>query len=694
MPIEVEGPDGVVIEFPDDTPPDTIKGVMAKRYPVEKPSGKRGQTSWNGLTAEYDVPEGATDEQLQQASYDALTKAHPGKKIPPPRAFRVQRPDNSVMGSIKDTATNIARAAGALPDLLAQAGGALMNGLGNVGAFIATGGGANKAPNALAVADSMRQWGNQQANGSTISGELEKLNPGASERPGALMDQMFGGMLVPIGPKAAKVPARNALAPSAQQGVRGVDPLAPVVSGATRTAMGRDIVEQGKRAGGRTLTSDVLPPKTFMGKAVQSIGERVPLLGTGGVRAAQQAERIESVRNVAREYGAAIGDDMASPAIDDVMADFAKTRGAEVARHAKAKKAIVEGIPGEVSTPHTAAALDEQIAKFSTVDTPAAKTLVGKLQGWKESLVVAGGAEKTGILDASGNSITRAVAPQGKGLSTIDLIRAEMGEAFKDPSLASIKTAGEKALQSIYGPMKTDMAAFIKTNGGPEKLAQWQKANLALSGMADELNVSTLRGVLRSGKGTPEDIGKLLFSNKPSLVRRLYNNLSDEGRARAETALFQRVLEKSGGMAETSPEKFLTQIKTLGRGLGVFIPEHGMARLDGLTRWLNSTRRAGQAGVATNSGQQAIPFLVGGAAVSHPWLVGGGALLARAYESAPVRDAFLKLGRTKAGSPQEVIQMNRVIGMIAPMIERAKPALNDNVGVAAAASDSEENQQK
>ncbi len=33
--IEVEGPDGTVIEFPEGTPPETIKAVMAKQYPKE-----------------------------------------------------------------------------------------------------------------------------------------------------------------------------------------------------------------------------------------------------------------------------------------------------------------------------------------------------------------------------------------------------------------------------------------------------------------------------------------------------------------------------------------------------------------------------------------------------------------------------------------------------------------------------------
>jgi hypothetical protein len=32
MSIEVTGPDGAIHEFPDDTSPDVIKGVMAKHY--------------------------------------------------------------------------------------------------------------------------------------------------------------------------------------------------------------------------------------------------------------------------------------------------------------------------------------------------------------------------------------------------------------------------------------------------------------------------------------------------------------------------------------------------------------------------------------------------------------------------------------------------------------------------------------
>lgn len=635
MPIEVEGPDGAVIEFPDGTPPATMQAAMRKHYASSRP------------------------------------------KAP------AQRP--SVSTAIKQGAGDFARDVTngffALPDMLSQAGNAITNAVTNAGVAVADP--LLRAAGADGAANSLGRFARTAtaAPAPTMRGLNQRINPEAPGRQSSsLPGELIGGALMPFGPKAAKTPIR---APNA---------LATVA----KPTAAREVVDAGKKAGVRVMTSDVKPPKTFIGKGVQQLGERVPFLGTGGNRSAQQAERSEAVRNLAREYGAAQGDELTAPAIDGVMADFAATRGAEVSRFAKAKTAIIEGTQGQVPVGNTVAAIDKQIDKFSKVETDGAKSLVAKLQGWKQSLTIPGRTEATGILDASGNPIVRTIAPQGKDLATIDLIRAEMGQVFKDPSLAAIKDAGQKSLESIYGPMKTDMGAFIKQAGGPEKLAQWNKSNLVLAGMADELKVSTLRSVLRTGKGTPEEVGRILFSNKPSLVRRLYANMSGEGRAKAQAAVLQRAIEKSGGMENTSPEKFITQMTSLGRTAGIHFPEADLARVQGLTRVLKATARAGQANVMTNSGQQLAPVAVGAVGVSHPWLVGGGALLARAYESAAVRDALLKLSRTAPGSKQEAIQLGRASGVIAPLIQKYGAAVNDNTMVSAAArqSDEQQNQQQ
>lgn len=633
----------------------------------------------NGKTYTIEGPEGATVEQVRA---EILRRDPSAGRAAAPRP--AQRPSigNALMEAANTTAARVTEGMAGPLEMLSTPGRLVNRGLnrmiGGAGDAVLRGLGMNGPANSLMKATQSADRG--LANSRPVTTVTERNSPLDQRTGGAMGDfvgQMAGGMLLPVpgGPKARpRIPTAPARATAAQQ-----------------------VVREGQRQGVRVMTSDVRPPRTFVGKSVQSLGERVPILGTGGGRAAQQTERVEAVRNLAREYGAATGDDLTAPALTDVMDDFARTRGAEVSNFARTKTAIIEGLQGPVAVPNTTRALDAQIAKFSKVDTPAARTLVSKLEGWKQALLVPGRTEATGLLDASANPIVRTIAPQGKGLSTIDLIRAEMGQAFKDPSLASIKDAGEKAMQSIYGPMKSDMGAFIKTVGGPDKLAQWNKSNAMLSGMADELSVTTLRGVLRSGKGTPEDVAKILFSNKPSLVRRLYNNTSSEGRMKAQAAILQRAIEKSGGMEATSPEKFVTQVGALGKSIGVFFPEQDMARIDGLTRLLKSTARAGQAGVMTNSGQQAVPFLVGGAAVSHPWLVGGGALLARAYESAPVRNALLKLGRAPAGSKAEGIMMERAAVALSSQISKltegwAVVGLNDNVGVSAAAGDGQEYQ--
>jgi hypothetical protein len=110
------------------------------------------------------------------------------------------------------------------------------------------------------------------------------------------------------------------------------------------------------------MTSDVVPPRTFASKWLQTIGERIPGAGTGGVRRAQQTERIEAVRNVLREFGA----DDAARAADDVMKDLATKRGADLAKYTGLKTEVIErlGETGIVPMTKTVQAIDEQIAKL------------------------------------------------------------------------------------------------------------------------------------------------------------------------------------------------------------------------------------------------------------------------------------------------------------------------------------------
>jgi len=415
-----------------------------------------------------------------------------------------------------------------------------------------------------------------------------------------------------------------------------------VVPAAKATAAERAIVAEGEKIGVPVLTSDVAPPRTFMGKAAQAAGERVPFVGTGPVREAQQTARVQAVRDVLTEYGAA----SAAQASDAVMADLAATRRAELGKLTGLKGEVITRLSqaGTVPVPGATSAIDQQIAKLRGLKTKELEPVIARLEDWKQSI-------------------------QGQNLTNIEDLRKQLGESFKAPELASVRSTGEKSLSSIYGALRDDMSAFIRDNGQPQDIAKWQDANKKLASMTGELKTAALKTALDRGTESPEAIRGLLFSSKPSDVRLLYRNLSDAGRENAKAALLAQAAEKATTNDVLSVERFVSQVDKLGPQFGVFFKGDDKRRVEGLTRVLGATRRAAEAGVMTSSGQQAVPAVTalaagqvtGSTLGSLAALTGAGAA-ARLYESPMVRNLLLRLPSTKVGSPEEAAILKRVAG--------------------------------
>ena len=81
-----------------------------------------------------------------------------------------------------------------------------------------------------------------------------------------------------------------------------LSPIARAVGG--RASQGiKDLIKQANAKNVDILTTDVLPPETFVGRTVQQLGEKLGVLGTGGKRAAQQRARTDIVEGLAQEMG-------------------------------------------------------------------------------------------------------------------------------------------------------------------------------------------------------------------------------------------------------------------------------------------------------------------------------------------------------------------------------------------------------
>jgi len=272
-------------------------------------------------------------------------------------------------------------------------------------------------------------------------------------------------------------------------------------------------------------------------------------------------------------------------------------------------------------------------------------------------------------------------ALQNQSLSNIETLRKQIGEAFKAPELSSVRGTGEESLSRIYGPLREDMTDFIRQNAGQEVLNKWQVANKELANLANELKVSSLKTALRKADQTPEAVGALLFSNKPSDVRALFRNLSPEGKRAARIAIMNRAAQKAGGMENISPDRFANEVKRLGEQIGITFPEDELARINGLVRALDLTKRAGQAGVTPPTGVQAVPLLFvdvlsstfGGpmGATGVAATIGG---LARLYESKAVRGLLTSLGKAKQGSEAEKRFIGQLENAVAKQLAKMTPA--------------------
>jgi hypothetical protein len=415
-------------------------------------------------------------------------------------------------------------------------------------------------------------------------------------------------------------------------------------------------VREAEEAGIRVMTSDALPPTTFASKWLRRTGEMIPYAGTGGPRAAQQQERIDASVDLLRNYGVSERSAADNSVISAVANDLMKRRGENLTKYTGMKNEVINRLAnGEpVDVTRAVAKIDEEIGRLRNISSTQFKPIIDRLQTWKDDLT---GKTVVDLPDGTQQTVLK-----GQPIDSIEVLRRQIGQSFEDPSLASVRSEGEKVLSRIYAPLREDMAEFIRTNGERRDFDKWNIANKQLSKMAEELDIGVLKNSLAKGDATPEVVRSMLFSNKPSDVKLLYRSLSADGKRNARTAVLQEAFDKIGGNFENlSPDQFKRQMIRLGSQIGVFFSGQDLKAAEGLVRALKMTEQAGAAGVAPATGVQGVP-IVGAALLTDLLGTAGGALvggasiggLARLYESAPVRNLLLKIPQVAKGSPQEL----------------------------------------
>ncbi len=415
-------------------------------------------------------------------------------------------------------------------------------------------------------------------------------------------------------------------------------------------------IQEAKDVGVDVMTTDAIPPSTFAAKWLQQTSEIIPIAGTGGLRKAQQIQRIKAISDLVRQYGVKFGNDI--EILEDATKSLLRQRKSDLTKYTDMKKSVTENPDlnqaGKVDVSNTIKQIDEEIFTLQRLRSAQTKEAIKILTDWKRSLV-------------------------NQNLAEVEKLRKFIGEAFEAPNLANIKTMGQEALNRIYAPLKEDMRNFVINFGKKNDVKRFDVSFNKLADMAGELKNNALSGVLHKGEQTPEIVTRLIFSRKPSEMKLLYKNLDSVGKENARSAIIAKMFKDSlNNDMGISPEKFKAQIKKMSDNLGVFFNEKDLDSVLGLGKVLRLTQRASQANINPATGQilqipilsmfiqntlGMSPFSLQGAGAT---LVGLGTIggIGRVIESPIMRNLLMKLGKTSDGSPEEAKLLKRIDDII------------------------------
>ncbi|RNW28990.1 DNA transfer protein [Citrobacter werkmanii] len=419
---------------------------------------------------------------------------------------------------------------------------------------------------------------------------------------------------------------------AAYRGIRGT--IAPEAQQAIQFANAADVPLH---------TTDVLQPNSRVGRMAQTTAENIPFAGTSSMRAGQQEARSQLVDEFASRFGEY------DPSI---VVGSLKAKSSGIRRAAGNRLEQVQNAMAGVNIQPSRAIqqIDNEIADLQKLGGAADNETISKLKVYRDELSRNAGAN----------------GPMAMDLQQLSALRSQFRQDVKGERQALINRS-EAAVNRVYNAMTGDIDSAIGQNLGNDTLRRYKQANAIYADEANKLQNTRLKNVIMKGDLTPEVVNNMLFSKNKSEVQNLYRSVGQIGRAQMRNGIIGKAMEKSGG----SPDQFLRQVNLMSNQTGIAFKGRDAAYLKGLKNYLESTKRAGQAGVTTPTGQQTIPFILGIGSATNPALVGAGGgygLLARLYESEPARNAMLRLANTPRGSTafeKALAEVERAVNSVA-----------------------------
>lgn len=390
------------------------------------------------------------------------------------------------------------------------------------------------------------------------------------------------------------------------------------------------------------MTSDVIPPKNAFTRGLTQDAEGA-LLGTGSKRAEQYAKRSQLVKKQLEKYG----EYSPSVVVDDLYGSL-KSRKDSAGR-------VIEDITTKmgdtpVDTSKSIKVIDNVLTRANRLGKVANKDLIRGLSDLREELAKPD--IDFGLLRELRSALRESI----------------QGDAMVFPN--SAKAATDAVERAMGADLRNNAARYL----GAGEAARYVKANSDYSNVFNKVLNKRIANNLNKAKKefTPELINSVVFSRKPSDIKRIWPALSEDGKNAMRAAYISKIAEKAGD----SPTKFLTELNKLksqsdGQIYNTIFSGRHMKELDALHEVLQQTARSDAANVVTQTGQSQANRIrtIGATAtlgVSLGLEAGFGAIM-RLYESKAARNALLRLANTKAGTPAYERALNNAANAVRPL---------------------------
>ncbi|MFS3517522.1 DNA transfer protein [Escherichia coli] len=440
--------------------------------------------------------------------------------------------------------------------------------------------------------------------------------------------------------------ARNAGVNLAAQGVlsaaaKGIGRGITAIKGDIAPEVAKKIATS-ESMGVTPMTSDVIPPKNAFTRGLTQDAEGA-LLGTGSKRAEQYAKRSQLVKKQLEKYG----EYSPSVVVDDLYGSLKSRKDSA--------GSVIEDITTKmgdtpVDTSKSIKVIDNVLTRANRLGKVANKDLIRGLSDLREELAKPD--IDFGLLRELRSALRESI----------------QGDAMVFPN--SAKAATDAVERAMGADLRNNAARYL----GAGEAARYVKANSDYSNVFNKVLNKRIANNLNKAKKefTPELINSVVFSRKPSDIKRIWPALSEDGKNAMRAAYISKIAEKAGD----SPTKFLTELNKLksqsdGQIYNTIFSGRHMKELDALHEVLQQTARSDTANVVTQTGQSQANRIrtIGATAtlgVSMGLEAGFGAMM-RLYESKAARNMLLRLANTKAGTPAYERALNNAANAIRPL---------------------------